>query len=235
MIKPETNIEVAVALPVHGTFSYAVPNSISFLIEPGKRILVPFGRRRVTGYVLGTSTHNIDKPLKKILDILDDEPLFAANMVPFFKWIADYYIYPIGPVIQNALPGGLTAVEKNILTITPQGARFLKHGILTPIEKQILSRLQTKGSDLKDLQKKIDQTIPAASIFALLDRKLLATKKTLKGDRTRRKTERFATISKNSRTLSKLSKSRQKIIDYLESTREASFNELKKILPTAPR
>ncbi len=235
MPKSDTHIEVAVALPVHGTFSYAVPNDLAFLIEPGKRILVPFGRRRVTGYVLGESTQNLDKPLKKILDILDDEPLFPANMVPFYKWISDYYFYPIGQVIQNALPGGLIAVEKNILSITSRGIRFLTHGIMTPTEKQILSLLQTNSFDLKGLQKKIDQPIAAANILALSDRKLIATHKTLKGGRARIKTERYVRLTNDNRSLKKLSKSRQKIVARLESSPEVSLTELKKILPTAPR
>ena len=235
MPKPNTQIEVAVALPVHGTFSYEVPADLSFLIEIGKRILIPFGRRRVTGYVLGPAPQNINPPLKKILDILDDEPLFPANMVPFFKWISDYYIYPVGQVIKNALPGGLTAVEKKIFTITPQGSGFLKHGIMTATEKQILTRLKSDGLDLKDLQKELDQPIPAANILALLDRQLIETQKTLRGDRTRIKTERFARLSQNGRTNQKLSKSRQIIIDYLQTNQEASLKQLKKVLPTAPR
>ncbi len=229
------HIEIAVALPVHGTFSYAVPNDLAFLIEPGKRTLVPFGRRRVTGYVLGPSNEDFGKPLKKILDILDDEPLFPANMVAFFKWISDYYIYPVGQVIQNALPGGLTAAEKNILVITQHGLRSQKHGILTPTEKQILTVLKSDAFDLKGLQKKINQTIPAAIILALLDRKLIETKKMLKGDRTRIKTERFMRLSTNISSLQKLSKPRQKIVDHLEMNPEASLTELKKILATAPR
>jgi len=235
MPKSKIHIEVAVALPVHGIFSYAVPNELSRLIETGKRILVPFGRRRVTGYVLEKSPRKIDKPLKNILDILDNEPLFPANMVPFFKWISDYYIYPIGQVIQNALPGGLTAVERNILTITPQGINSLEHGILTPTEKQVLTLLKSDALDLKGLQKKIDQPIAAANIFSLVDRELIATRKTLKGGSSPIKTERFVRLSTNRYAFSKLSKARQKIVACLESNQEASLSELKKILPTAPR
>ena len=235
MHNSETHIEVAVALPVHGTFTYAVPRDVSFLVEPGKRMLVPFGRRHVTGYVLGKATQTIHKPLKMILDVLDDEPLFPANMVPFFKWISDYYIFPIGQVIQNALPGGLLAVEKNILRITPQGIRFLKHGFMTPTEKHILTLLKSNDLDLRGLQKKIDQPISTANILALLNRELVASQKILKGGQARIKTERFVQLAKSSHPLAKLSKSRRKIITWLESNREASVTELKKTLPTAPR
>ena len=73
------------ALPVHGTYSYAVPENLSVMIATGKRIIVPFGRRRVTGYVLGTADETAELNLKKVLDVLDNSPLFPASMVPFFQ------------------------------------------------------------------------------------------------------------------------------------------------------
>ena len=77
-------IEVAVALPVHGTYTYSVPDNLSVMVAPGKRIIVPFGRRRVTGYVLGTPHETCELNLKKVLDVLDDDPLFPGSMVPIW-------------------------------------------------------------------------------------------------------------------------------------------------------
>ena len=102
-----TYIDVAVALPVYNTYTYAVPESLSPFAAVGKRVLVPFRRRRVTGYILDISGKTDLKEIKLILDVLDDEPLFSSSMIPFFRWIADYYIHPIGDVIKCALPGGL--------------------------------------------------------------------------------------------------------------------------------
>ena len=79
-------IEVAIALPVYSTYVYSVPENLSALVSTGKRVLVPFGRRRVTGYILGAckktdqgKTINI----LDILDILDEEPLFPSSMINF--------------------------------------------------------------------------------------------------------------------------------------------------------
>ncbi|MBW1813978.1 MAG: hypothetical protein JRJ39_10015 [Deltaproteobacteria bacterium] len=47
-----TYIEVAVALPLTTTFTYSVPEEMLPFVVPGKRVLVPFGKRRVTGYIL---------------------------------------------------------------------------------------------------------------------------------------------------------------------------------------
>jgi len=46
-------IEVAIALPVYSTYVYSVPEDLLALVSTGKRVLVPFGQRRVTGYILG--------------------------------------------------------------------------------------------------------------------------------------------------------------------------------------
>ena len=102
-------VRVAVALPVAATFTYRIPEHLLFLAEPGMRVLAPFGQRSVTGYILGESAEmkmGVDA-VKFILDILDEYPLFPASMIPFFEWISDYYLYPLGLVIQSALPSGL--------------------------------------------------------------------------------------------------------------------------------
>ena len=55
-------------------------------------MLVPFGKRRVTGYILGSSEVSDHEEIKVVLDILDENPIFPASMIPFFRWTADYYM-----------------------------------------------------------------------------------------------------------------------------------------------
>ena len=45
-------VEVALPLPVRQNFTYRLPDSFS-LAKLGARVLVPFGRRTLTGYVVG--------------------------------------------------------------------------------------------------------------------------------------------------------------------------------------
>jgi primosomal protein N' (replication factor Y) len=228
-------IEVAVALPVHGTYTYSVPDNLSVMVAPGKRIIVPFGRRRVTGYVLGAPHETCELNLKKVLDVLDDDPLFPGSMVPFFKWISEYYMYPMGQVIKNALPGGLTTAEQNIFAITQQGCRFLEQGIMTATEEKILNTLKTEPSSMKALEKKIRQPLSMAITIAMLDRGWVCRKKKLRGGQTQPKTEKFISLTDKEPDQAKLSETRRKIIDYLKNEHEVSLKELKKIVPTAPQ
>ena len=69
-------VEVAIPLPLEGSFHYQVPERLVPLAVPGKRVLVPFGRRKITGYLLGEAEPS-GAELKEVLEVLDDEPLFT--------------------------------------------------------------------------------------------------------------------------------------------------------------
>ncbi len=118
-------LEVAVAAPLEQTLTYTFapedhPLAGDELI--GKRVLVPLGRRRVTGYVIGTlPDEQVDFVLKPVLEVLDNIPLFHENIVDFFRWIARYYHFPIGEVIKTALPAGLTSQSIKKIGITELG------------------------------------------------------------------------------------------------------------------
>lgn len=77
--------EVAVPVHVSSTFTYRLPVSMQHLAQPGSRIVVPFGRKFVTGYIvalreglrLGTSLQESDiKDAKELLDVI---PLVTPN------------------------------------------------------------------------------------------------------------------------------------------------------------
>src|SRR4030042_6045984 len=90
--------EVGIALPVEKTFHYAIPWQQRSICEIGKRVLVPLGKRKVTGYLLEISPHLPPgikgKDIKEIIDCLDEVPLFDEGMLNFFRWIANYYLAP---------------------------------------------------------------------------------------------------------------------------------------------
>ncbi|PLX49866.1 MAG: primosomal protein N' [Desulfobulbaceae bacterium] len=118
------HLVVAVAAPLFEPLTYAAPDS--GLPAVGVRVLVPLGRRRITGYVIGTTPQaTTEFRVRPILDVLDREPLFHAGMVPFFRWVADYYQYPIGEVIKSGLPGGLTSRFGRQATLTTTGRQAL--------------------------------------------------------------------------------------------------------------
>ena len=235
MAPEKISIDVAVALPVYQTFSYAVSEQLKNLVAVGKRVLVPFGQRRVTGYILRTHHAATRQGLKNISDILDDSPLFPDAMVRFFEWVADYYMYPIGLVIKSALPGGLFYVEKKIFTVNHEKKCDMDRSFLTPVEKKILKALEKEGASIKSLEKRLATQIPKALIINMLNQEWLSESQQLKKDRIQPKMERFVSLLESKIPPKSISKPRGKIIELLRNERELSIQQIKKTVPNAAR
>ena len=234
---PENSyIEVAVALPVYKTFTYSVPQALLPFISAGKRVLVPFGRRRVTGYVLGDARGDSNPAeIKHILDVLDEQPLFPQSMIPFFRWISDYYKHPIGDAIKNGLPGGLTPYDYASIAITEEGKRALEMNRTTAMEKDMLKLLQTGPARLQNLNQKLDQIIPAARIQSLEHKGWISKYRELRDAATQSRMERFASLADARLPSDGLSPSRKKILALLKSEGETALAEIKKRVPAESR
>jgi primosomal protein N' (replication factor Y) len=228
-------IDVAVTLPVFSTFTYQVPAALSPLVSAGKRVLVPFGNRKVTGYILGDGDNIQPTEIKPIIDVLDDEPLFPPSMIDFFRWAADYYMYPIGEVIRCALPGGLTIYDFDKYSITAAGLTELKGNNAAALEKEVLSLLESKPGRLKDLGRKLNKEIPGVLLQAMISWGWISKKRELKGGRTRSKMERFVSLAPSDLSTGQLSRSRRNIIEILSTVDKISVKDLKAQVPTAPR
>ena len=121
-------IDVAVPLPLDTTFHYAVPAELAPLAVTGVRVLVPFGKRKLTGYVV-SAVEESGEEMKEIIAVLDPEPLFTAKELEFFRWAAGYYLHPIGEVIKAALPAGIniTSIRKNVTA--PDGSEMAEESL----------------------------------------------------------------------------------------------------------
>jgi len=107
MTDPLHIIEVAIPLYLEKTFHYLVPERLQKDALTGRRALVPFGNRKLTGYIMGRVTDSAITSLKEILVVLDRESLWTECELEFYRWIASYYQHPLGDVIRTALPAGI--------------------------------------------------------------------------------------------------------------------------------
>jgi len=94
--------DIAVGISVNKTFHYRVPEELRSFLVPGSRVLVPFGSRKVTGTVLGFPGKAEVPGLKSIIEILDN-PL-PTELLELARWMADYYLYPLGQTIESVVP-----------------------------------------------------------------------------------------------------------------------------------
>lgn len=119
--------EVAVPVRVLRTFTYRLPAALAEEARVGARLLVPFGRQVLTGYVvalhdeLDAAAELDEGELKDAEELLDVEPLLTPEVLEITRWIADYYAAPWGEVLKAALPAGLNSTIERVLTITPEG------------------------------------------------------------------------------------------------------------------
>ncbi len=101
-------VDVAVPYPVEKLFTYRVPEALRDRIAPGARVQVPFGRRRVTGYVIATRPRvPAGVKLREIWSLVDEEPLLTPALLDLARWMADYYVHPLGETLHAVLPAGV--------------------------------------------------------------------------------------------------------------------------------
>src|SRR3989304_5958392 len=99
-------IDVAVDMPLNKAFTYKVPETLSMHMDIGKRVLVPFGKKIITGFCTGFREKPDVRDVKDIIDILDEEPVFDEKRLKLFQWIASYYFAPLGEVLGLTCPAG---------------------------------------------------------------------------------------------------------------------------------
>ncbi len=123
---PVEYVEVAIPLNVHQTFTYRVPESLTGMVRRGCRVVVPFGRQTLTGYIVEeheslaeTGQEGIE--LKEIEELLETEPVLDELMLNLTKWIADYYYAAWGEVIRSSLPTGINVEAEVVVTVTAEG------------------------------------------------------------------------------------------------------------------
>ncbi len=98
---------IIVELPLSTIFSYKIPEKLIPSIQTGVKVLIPFGPRKIVGYVIGTSNEiepEIEDKLKEIIEVLDEVPVINERLIDLTRWIAEYYLAPWGEVIKTALP-----------------------------------------------------------------------------------------------------------------------------------
>jgi len=228
-------ISVAVSLPVRKSYTYSVPDHLKDFCSPGMRVLVPFGNRRVTGYILSGQKDCKGFKAKKIFDILDDHPLFPESEISFFKWIAGYYIHPLGEVIKAALPSGLDRHDVSHVFVSQQGRDYLNAGRLTPGEEQIVEFvLQRQSCTLKQLKKNSQNTMVNALIRRMEKKDLITVSAVLKKAGANIKKEKFLLYSDGPKTIIRMSKKRKNLLCLVKEKKEISLTGLKVHIPTAP-
>jgi primosomal protein N' (replication factor Y) len=220
-------INVALNIPSDKLFTYEVPPSLEKEVDLGKRVFVPFGNRKRTGFIVGTLPSCDLKKIKPIAEILDDEPLFSQSDLDFYQWIAGYFMYPLGKALAELIPSG--SEKKDSLWITPmaQDTDIPLPLPLSSAQEKLLAFLRqypqgiaqnsiTKLSSLKNIAPAVKKLHLAG--FLTIEKK--------QNKQLSPHSQTMVTLEESKTAETKLTDKQKKLIDFIQTKGLISLNDL---------
>lgn len=113
--------KVAVDLTLDREFDYLIPEELATSVEIGSRVEVPFGRRHVSGFVVGLAAESSFDELKPIGKVLGEKSLITEPVMALARWISSYYLAPFETCVRAVLPAVVRRKargEKTQLTVS---------------------------------------------------------------------------------------------------------------------
>ncbi|MBQ9011471.1 MAG: hypothetical protein IJ093_02360, partial [Bacilli bacterium] len=143
------------AKSVDKTFTYIIPDNMKVL--PGMRVLVPFGKRQLEGFVLSVDNDNYDYELKKIVSVIDEKPVINEEMLKLGQYISKKTLSPLICAYQTMLPRALKA--KKSVKINTKFVSYVKvinvDKVKTQKQKEVYDFVLKNGKVLKKEASKI--------------------------------------------------------------------------------
>ena len=196
-------VEVAVARPVQGLFTYRVPDGM--VLEMGHVIQVPFGRQKVTGYVIALQQQTDLKTVKNVTRLMDPVPAFNETQLRFFVWMSKYYLSGLGEVISTALPSRYKAKIRRVYVPTDEGIEALASEDLqaadpgTIVLREVIARSgRTRGGLQRILHQEVDEDGVRRALDQLVRKEWIALEERESGQRAGRITTVKLTVSPQS-------------------------------------
>lgn len=176
-------VEVALPVPLKRLFTYTVPQEVALRPELGQRVRVPFGKRRLIGFVAAVHSElppdlDVDiKKLRPVIEFLDDEPLITPEILRLTEWTADYYASFWGETLKAALPAGMNSEtvrpkrRKAVKLLDPASADRAKP--LTDAQNAILETLSAAGGEMLWTYLLDSANVGASPVNTLVKRRFL--------------------------------------------------------------
>ena len=230
--------EVVFNLPLQEPFTYIIPPQFQGNVRVGMRVLVPFGRRCITGYVVNLAD-KWDKPiaLKTIADLPDTEPIVNAEMLSLTQWLGEYYQSSWGEAIRAALPAGLDDESREEFAISEIGTEALTSGSLSKSAVHILSFISKQPkATLKQCQRALGKSFSAYALARLKQEGFLQTSHQTRKSKVGYqfvKSVRLASRLPGEKEIDRLLKRspKQKLVFDLLQQKEINLSELETLIP----
>jgi primosomal protein N' (replication factor Y) len=200
--------EVAVPVYVRQTFTYRLPGDMSRRAQPGCRVLVPFGKKYLTAFVVGlhdSLPSEVDEAsVKDVEELLDDTPIITGEILELTHWVSDYYYAPWGECLRAALPAGATSISEQVLSLTRTGREELarardhsaQHSALSAQQQALALLAGGDAVPVRQLERELPQPRAAALIRKLAREGLISVSQRIAETRMKPKLQNVVRINK---------------------------------------
>ncbi len=184
--------DVILPLALQATYTYSVPFEMEKMIQPGVRVVVSFGQRRLYSalvYRVHTEKPQVQQ-VKDILQVIDTTPIVLPSQYKLWEWLAEYYMCSLGEVMKAALPSGLKMESDTYISSGEFDEIDLSDEEMTLIH--LLG--QKRKLTIQQLTQKSGLKHPMSVIKSMLERKLLYITEDIESDY-RPKTENYIALA----------------------------------------
>ncbi len=144
---------------VNQTFDYKVPEQFQSMIKKGMRVVIPFGPRKITGFVIGFTNESEFKKLREIIDILDIIPALKNELLDLGRWLSDQTMSLYISTYQAMLPQVLKSkYERTLIKQTDKLPKELS-GLFKDSDEIAYEVILEKNINLKIIQEAIETGI----------------------------------------------------------------------------
>ena len=143
-----TLVDVSLPVGVERDFTYSVPKELADSVLVGVRVIVPFGRKYMTGLVVAQPPSSTVSGLRPIREVIDAAPVVSEDLLRLSRWIAEYYFSPLGEVLRAANPGAFTRPSRRTVTLIKELSPSEREGSIGHATKRatILRLLAQRGT-----------------------------------------------------------------------------------------
>jgi primosomal protein N' (replication factor Y) len=113
--------DVSLPVPLDQPFTYALPETLRHRVQPGSRLVVPFGPRKLTGVILRCHDEKPAMAAREAFRLIDSQPVLDGELMALGRWIAGYYCAPLGDVLRGMLPLASEIRRGKVWSLTDAG------------------------------------------------------------------------------------------------------------------
>lgn len=216
-------------------YTYWIPESFAEQVQPGMRVLIPFGRgnRRTEGLVLTLEWGVRPKGCKQVLSILDDWPVLNEEGIQLALWMRERYFCSVYDAMRAMLPAGLYFSLQDIYAISEgicqeEAAQFIKH---SKRRKKILDLLFSNGRKMErmKLYEAFGASSPASVLKEMVEEGVLTLETSISrgvGDKTEWVAQLTVPLEEALARIGNRAKQQQQVARFLDEIPVASAKDI---------